>query len=107
MRDLHHLVDRLGALPLADLVFVLSRALPRFEPYGREPHIARSGFFLGAFAQKAGRTSLEVVAWGSSDRPGPDWGLCQRAPSEWQGVDYVSNEKDCRSPITGDRLDLS
>lgn len=105
---LHRLEDlacQLAKLDERELVFVLSRALPKISLAGREP-LAKAEFFLGIVDRSDEGTALEVVAYPGREsygpeNLGPDWGHCQRAASEISGVDYVSNEKTCLSPLSG------
>lgn len=108
---LQALAEQLASLDQRELVYVIARSLPTFEPYRSDPQVDRSGFFLGAFAVQQGGTTIDVVAYPDPAEYGhdlgPDWGLVQRAPSEVGGLDYVSNFKQCLSPLNGGKVDLS
>ena len=110
-QKLSELARKISALEERDLIYVLSRVLPEFSPYESHPVTDLSGFFLGAFRCQRGTVEIDIVAYPDLDEygddPGPDWGLCQRTPSEVKGLEYVSNVKNCLSPFDGRRLHLT
>lgn len=109
--DLDALAGKLCALDSRELVYVLARSLPEFEPYQGEPGVEASGLFLGAYSQENGEIAIEIVAYPDpgecGDQLGPNYGFAQRTSSEFRGVDYVSNFKHCLSPVSGVKVHLT
>mgnify|MGYP003565995045 CR=1 FL=1 len=110
--NLHMLVNDLASLEERELVFVLSKILPHFTPFKDEPQITNSGFYLGTYSESEGAINISIVAYPDTEKygeeeMGPDWGLCQSWESEIPGVEYVSNLKQCLSPINGKKISLT
>ena len=109
---LRELAEKLRALDERELILVLSRVLPRFDPYQDEPEVERSGFFLGVYCCNDANFDISLVAYPDPEEYGdaeigPQWGLCQSAESELSGIEYVSNFKRCISPLTGEKIRLT
>ena len=110
--ELQKMAEILGKLDERELVFVLSKVLPNHDPYKQDPIIERARFVLAVAYQENGNSGLNIVAYPDpdeyGDELGPDWGLCQSSGgSEWDGIEYVSNVKNCISPYSGEKIHMT
>ena len=112
LEELEKLAGQMASIDQRELVFVLSKILPEFIPFDCEPGINRSGFFLGVFRELDGDIDIAIVAYPDSEaygsgELGPDWGLCQSRSCEFSCIEYISNFKQCLSPISKEKICLT
>lgn len=106
---LQNLAKKLDYLNVRELIYVLSKVLPKHEPYKKDPVIEKYSLVLGVAYSEEGNSRLDIVAYPDTDKygddPGPDWGLCQSSwSSEWDDIKYVSNVKHGISPYSGEKI---